>query len=164
MAGSGRALPCEVKSGTPARLVFSQYSVLGTRYSLLALEPCRFELIALLPADELRETCRFPAQRESKPRHGCVADEVHFRMILVAWLVIVLLDVFFILRQPPRFVVTFELHSFIDRKRRNTHARQTEMIGAIKMSGLGPRIGTNRQPELFRRCLHPRIERCALGA
>src|SRR4029077_3920012 len=84
------------------------------QYPLLALRSRRLELITLLPADDFRETCRFPAERESKARHGCVAHEVHCRIVFVTRLVIMLLRVLFVLRQAPGLVVAFELHSFID--------------------------------------------------
>src|SRR5258706_7399387 len=128
------------------------------RCSLLTLHPRRLKLVALLPPDELREAGRFPAQRESKPRHRRIADEIHLRMVFIARLVVVLLGVFLVLRQSPGLVVTFELHPFVDRERRNAYARQAEMIGAVEVSSLGTRIWTNRQPEFFRSRLHPRIE------
>src|SRR5580704_4817379 len=125
----------------------------------LALQSRCLEFIALLPADEPREACRLPAESESEARHRRIADEIHLGMVLIAGLVVMLLRVFLVLRQTPGLVVAFELHAFIDRERWNAHAGQTEMIGAIEVSSLGARIGTDRQPELFGHRLHPGIER-----
>src|ERR1019366_7677699 len=131
----------------------------GTRYWLLALHSRRLELVALLPADEPREACRLPAQGESKARHRRIPGEIHLGMVFITRLMIALLDVFLILRQPPGLVVTFELHTFVDREGWNPDARQTEMVRAVEVSRLGACIRTDRQPELLRRRLHPGIER-----
>src|SRR5437879_3218910 len=83
---------------------------------LLILLPRRLELIALLPLHQLWQACRLPAQRKPKPRHRAVPGEIHLGMILIARLVVVLLDVLTILRQPPGFIVALKLHPLVDRE------------------------------------------------
>ena len=85
-------------------------------------------------------------------------------MVFVARLVIVLLDVVALLGKAPGFGVSLELHAFADREGRDADAGQTEMVGAVEVSGLGARIGTDRQPEFLRGGLHRRIEVGALRA
>ena len=60
--------------------------------------------------------------------------------------------------------MSFVLHPFVDGKRRNAYPRQAEMIGAVEVSCLRPRIRTNRQPELLCGRLHRRIKRRPLRA
>src|SRR5579863_5875601 len=88
----------------------------------LALEARAFEFVAVLPADEGGQIGRVPAQREAEAGHGGVAGEVHLGMIFVAWLVVVLLDVFLLLLQAPGFGVSLVFHAFVDRERRNAYA------------------------------------------
>src|SRR5947209_5337121 len=78
--------------------------VSGRRGALfLALSPGRFEFIAVLPSDEIRQTGGFPAESESESRHRGVSDEIHLGTILVTGLVIAFLDVLPVLLQSPRF-------------------------------------------------------------
>src|SRR5664279_6358459 len=102
-----------------------------------------FEFIALLPVDGARLGGSLPAERETEARHGGVGGVVHAGMILVARLVVVMGGVIGVLFKAPGFIVPFELHPLIDRKRRNAHAREAEMIGAVIMSGVGARVGAN---------------------
>src|SRR5580704_17400360 len=129
LGGPPRACPEPVEGGCPYL-----GPVFATGSALLALHSRGFELVAFLPADELGKAGRFPAQSEAEARHGGVADEIHLGMVFIAWLVIVLLDVFFILREAPGFVVPFELCAFVDGKGWNADARQTEVIGAGEVS------------------------------
>ncbi len=76
----------------------STFSWFAIRSSLLTLHPRRLELIARLPSNWLGQTRRLPSQRESKPRHRCIGNEIHPGIILIARLVIMLLDEFLILR------------------------------------------------------------------
>ncbi len=78
-------------------------------------------------------------QPRTKPkrRHGAVTGEIHFETVFVTGLVIVLLVVFLILREPPGFVVALVLHAFADGKRRDAHAREAEMIGAVVVPASG---------------------------
>src|SRR5947209_18180203 len=118
-----------------------------------------FEFVALLPLDSLGQAGRLPAQGKSKPRHGRVPDKIHLGMVFITGLVIMLLDVISFLLKAPSFGVPLVLHSFINRKRWDAHSRQAEMIGAVELPGLGARIRTYRQPELFRSRLHRWIKR-----
>ena len=129
-----------------------------------ALQSRCFELIALLPAHQLRRTGCLPSQREAEARHHRIAGEIRVGMILIAGLVIVLLGVFVRLLHSPRRIVAFVLHAFIDRKRGNAHTGQAEVIGAIVVSRLGMRIGTNRQTKFLGQRLHRGIKSCALAA
>src|ERR1700678_581741 len=129
---------------------------------LLTLDSRRLELIALLPADEARETGRLPTQGEAEACHRGIGREIHLGTVLVARLVIALLCVFLVLLDSPSLIVTFELHSFVHRERWDANARQAEVIGAVEVTRLRARIRTNRQAEFFRGRLHPRIERCPL--
>src|ERR1051326_1747985 len=70
-------------------------------------------------------------------------------MVLVAGLVIVLLDVFAFPIKSPGLRMSLELHAFIDGEGWHAFARQTEMIGAVKMPSLGAGIRTNRQAKFF---------------
>src|SRR5258708_23004607 len=140
----------------------STFSWFTIRSSLLTLQPRRLELIARLPSNWLGQTGRLPSQRESKPRHRRIGDEIHPGIILIARLVIVLLRVFAILRQPPGLLMALELHAFIDREPSAPDPCHTEMIGAIIVSRLRPRIRTHRQPEFFRRRHNHRVKRSPL--
>src|SRR5208283_805002 len=146
-----------VPIATPIR-----FSLFPAGLVMRLLPPRRLKLIALLPPDQPRKTSRLPTQGKSKARHSRVAHEVHLRMIFVAGLVIMLLDILLVLRHAPSFVVALELHSFIDRERRNAHPRHAEMIRSVEMPRLRQRIRSNRQPELLRRSLYPGIKRSPL--
>src|SRR5258707_3579712 len=141
----------------------STFSWFTIRSSLLTLQPRRLDLIDRLPSTWLGQTGRLPSQRESKPRHRRIGDEIHPGIILIARLVIVLLRVFAILRQPPGLVMALELHAFIDRERWDPDPCQTEVIGAIIVSRLRPRLRTNRQPVFIRRLHSHPVKRSRLG-
>ena len=104
----------------------------------------RLKLITLLPSHQLGLRGSLPSQSKSESCHHRVAGKIHARMIFIAGLMVVLRGVLFRLLHTPGSVVSLILYAFIDRERGNTHARQTEMIGAIVMSRLGARIGANR--------------------
>ena len=95
------------------------------------------------------------AQQEPKRRHLGKSRKIHLRAVFVARLMIAMLDVIFGLGLAPGFVVSFEFQPFVDRERRNAHARQTEMIGAVIMPSFRMRIGPNRQAELFAKRFRP---------
>src|ERR1700751_2750910 len=103
---------------------------------LLALDPCALELVAFLPADQFGQAGRFPSQCEAEPGHRRVAYKIHIRVVLVAGLVIVLLDVFALLLHAPGFRMSLELRAFIDGERRNADPSHAEMIGAVEVPGL----------------------------
>src|SRR5271169_5669920 len=84
----------------------------------LTLRPRRLELIALLPFDQFGQASGFPSQRESEPRHGRIADEIHLWMVLIAGLVIMLLHVIALLLESPGLGVAFVLQAFINGERR----------------------------------------------
>src|SRR5271163_4175301 len=90
--------------------------LLGTRYRvlLLALRSRRLKFISRLPADQIRQARGFPSQGETEARHGRISHEIHLRMIFVAGLVIVLLDVLVLLIHAPRFRMPLELHPFVN--------------------------------------------------
>src|SRR5581483_2984021 len=71
---------------------------------------------------------------------------------------------FLVLLQAPGLGMPFEFHSFVDGKSWDTYAGETEVIGAIVVSGFGSRVGTNGKPEVFCGCLHDVIEGSALRA
>ena len=78
---------------------------------LLALQSRRLELIAVLPFDQARLAGRpGPSQCESEARHRRVADEIHLRMVFVARLVVVLLDVVMLLLDAPRVRMSLKLY------------------------------------------------------
>src|SRR5579864_2441880 len=104
---------------------------------LVILEASRFELISLLPADQLRKTGSLPTQSEAKPRHRAVAGEIHLGMIFIAGLVVVLFDILAILSQAPRFIVPLEFHPLVDREGGNSDARQAKVIRPVKVPSLG---------------------------
>src|ERR1700737_4856032 len=108
-----------------------------------ALLPRRFEFVAGLPALQFRSLCRLLAEQKSKSRHLRESAEIHLWPVFIARLVIMMIHVVLRLRLAPRRVVAFVFQSFADGKRRNAHARQTEMIGTIVMAGLGARIRSN---------------------
>src|SRR5208282_942662 len=123
-----------------------------------------FEFIAFLPVDEARLIGGGPPERETEARHGSVGGVIHAGVILIARLVVMMSGVVGILCQAPGLVVTLELHSFVDGKRRNANAREAEMIGAVVMSGFGARVGTIPEAEILRRCQHRGIKRGSLGS
>ena len=102
----------------------------------------------------------------ANPKRAITASPVKsdVGMILIAGLVIVLLGVFIGLLHSPGRIVPLVLDAFIDRKRGNAHAGQAEMIGAIIVSRLGMRIGTNRQAKFLGQRLHRGIKSGALAA
>src|SRR5215472_934465 len=117
----------------------------------------------MLPADQFGHAGCFPGQGKSEARHRRIADEVHIGMVLVAWLMIVLLYVFFFLIEPPGLAVSLELHAFVDREGWDSDPSHAEVIGAIKMASFRARIRTNREPELFRGSLDRGVKRSPLG-
>src|SRR5271165_602478 len=70
-------------------------------------------------------------------------------MKLIAGLVVMVRDIVFRLSLAPRQIVSFELHSFADRKRWDAHARQAEVVRAVIVSCLGMRIGLDGQPVIL---------------
>jgi hypothetical protein len=50
--------------------IFNRENRLQSRCSLLPLQSCSLELVALFPLDPLGGAGRFPSQSESEPRHG----------------------------------------------------------------------------------------------
>src|SRR3989442_1371654 len=102
---------------------------------LSALHAGCVEFIALLPSDGMRKVCGLPSQRKSEARHGGIAGEIHRRMVLITGLVIMLCGVFLVLLESPCFVMSLEFHALINRERRNSNSCQTEMVGAVVMSG-----------------------------
>ena len=56
-------------------------------------------------------------------------------MVLVAGLMVVLVCIFRSLSEAPRFIVTLEFHSLIHGERRNSDARETEVVRTIEVSG-----------------------------
>jgi len=104
-----------------------------------------------------------PAERETEARHGRVRSPVQAGMVLVAWLMVVMGSVIFVLRQAPGLVVAFELYSFVNRKGRNSYAREAEVIGAVIVSGFGMGVRTDFETEILRRRLYGGIKRCSLG-
>src|SRR5258708_19253254 len=91
----------------------STFSWFAIRSSLLTLQPRRLELIARLPSNWLGQTGRLPSQRESKPPHRRIGDEIHPGIILIARLLIVLLRLFPILRHPPAPPIPLHPHPSI---------------------------------------------------
>src|ERR1700676_1640056 len=109
-----------------------------------ALLARRFKLVAGLPTLLLRSHGRLLAKHESELRHFRQAGEIPFRAIFVAGLVVAMVHVILRLRFAPRGVVAFVFQSLTDRKGWDADARHTEMIGAVVMAGLRPRIRANR--------------------
>src|SRR5215470_13541248 len=68
------------------------------------------------------------------------------------------------LRFAPGRIVSLELHSFVDGKRRNSDARQTKMIGAVVVSRTGLCIRLNCQLEILCFGFNRRVERRPLGS
>src|SRR5882762_3476022 len=128
-----------------------------------ALLARRFKFVAGLPAGHFRLRCGSSSQRETETRHLGQAGKIHLGPILVARLMIVMIDIILRLRFAPGSVVALEFQPFVDGERRNSDAGQAEMIRAVVMSRLRPRVGADGEAKFFRGSLHHRIERGALG-
>src|SRR5450755_4450357 len=75
-----------------------------------------------------------------------------------------MVDVVSRLRAAPGLIMAFEFQTFADGKRRDAHAREAEMIGAVVMSRFGLGVGANGQTEFFSGLLYRGVERGALRA
>ena len=128
-----------------------------------AFEPRRFELVTLLPPDDVRQRGGLPSKHEAEASHRAVPGKIHVGTVLVAGLVVVLLVVFVVLLQAPGFVMALILQAFVDGERRNPDAGETEVIGTIVVTGFRMSIRTNSEAEIFRRGLYGAVERRALG-
>src|ERR1700721_1937354 len=124
--------------------------------------PCRLKLIALLPAYQLVLRCGFPSQHETESCHGSIAREIHAGMIFITRLMIALRGVLFGLLQAPGGLVSLIFCALVHRESRNAHACQTEVVGAVVVSGLGARIRTNLQAKRSCHGLDRRIKGGAL--
>src|SRR5258705_2285508 len=125
----------------------------------LTLLSCSLEFVAGDPAWQCWQPCRFRPEHESESGDHGVARKIHIRTVLVARLVVTVHGKIFGLLIAPLCVVARKFDSFVDRKGRYTHARQTEMIRTVVMSGLRPRIGPDRQVKILRGRLHHGIKR-----
>src|SRR6266850_4559272 len=107
-----------------------------------------FEFVAFFPGDLDRLVGGLPSQGEAETGHGGVGGVVHSRVVFVAGLVVVILGVVGILREAPGFVVEFELHACVDGEGGDANARETEVVGAIEVSGFWACVGTDGETEL----------------
>src|SRR6266853_1618388 len=130
----------------------------------LALHPCLLKLVSFLPADQLGLRSCGPSQREAEAGDGGVAGEVHAGAVFVAGLMVVLVGVLLGLLHAPIGAVAFVLHAFVDGERRNTYAREAEVVRAIEVSSFRMGVGANSETKFFRHGFNRRIESCALGA
>src|SRR6202790_361437 len=103
----------------------------GESIPCFALLARRFKFVAGLPSGQFWLRSRFTSERETESRHLRQSGEIHFRAILVAGLMIIMIDVIFRLRLAPRGIVAFVFQSFANRKRGHTNTRETKMIGAV---------------------------------
>src|SRR5258707_15742250 len=102
----------------------------------LALLPRGLELVARDPACQRWQPCCLHSEHEAKSGDDGVAGKIHVRAVLVARLVIAMRGEIFGMFIAPFRRMARILDSFVDRKRRHPHARQTEMIGTVIMSRL----------------------------
>src|SRR3989454_11988237 len=110
----------------------------------------RLEFVARHPASESGQPRRFRSKHEAESGDDGVAGKIHVRAVLVARLVIAMRGEILRLFITPLRRMARVLDSFIDRKRRHAHARQAEVIRTVIVSGLRPRIGTDRQVKILR--------------
>src|SRR5260370_10197105 len=94
------------------------------------------EFVAGDPSRHPGQPCRLRSQHEAEPGDHRIAGKIHVWTVLVARLVIAVLGEIFRLLLAPLRRMARVLDSFIDRKRRHSHARQAEMIRTIIVSGL----------------------------
>ena len=107
---------------------------------------------------------RFLAEGVTEFGHQGIAAKIHRGFVFVRGLVVTVLDVVLRLRLPPRDVVVFVFHAFVDGERGNADAAEAEMVGAVIVAGFGSRVRPNRQIELLRGFFHRRIEGGSLRA
>src|SRR5208337_2088180 len=125
--------------------------------------PGLLEFIAMQPPDVFGLRGGSLPQRIPKARHLRQPRKVPILAEDIGRLVVMVVHIILGLRFAPSEVVSFEFPSLSDRKRRNAHARQAEMIGAVVMPRLGMRVRTNRQSKFPSDFLDGRIKRRALG-
>src|ERR1700739_2388285 len=97
-------------------------------------------------------------QDKAKLRHQRVPAKIHVWLVFIGWLMITMVHKIFCLRLAPSGVVALILHPLIDRKRRNAHPSEAEMIRTIVVSSFRPRVRPNCQIKLLCRLFHHRIE------
>src|SRR5271163_2640718 len=85
-------------------------------------------------------------------------------MVFVTGLMVAMGGEVGVLGNAPGFIVTLELHAFVDGEGRNADARETEVVGAVVMSCFGTGVGTKLKAKVLRGSLNCGIERGALGA
>src|SRR5882757_9955482 len=108
------------------------------------------KLISRLPS--LLDLCtrRQPAQIEAKLRHSRIPSEIHLRLVLIARLMVPLRGELLHLLFAPVRVVTRKERTLPNRKRRNSIARQREMIGAVVVPRARKLVRLNRQIKVLR--------------
>src|SRR5258708_34496415 len=146
-----------------SRLLLTRNAV-SLRMRCLALFSRSLEFVAGNPACQHWQPCRLRSEPEPESGDHGVAGKIHVWAVFITWLVIPMRSEILGLFVAPLCVVARKFDSFIDRKRRYTHARQAEMIRTVVMSGLRPRIGADRQMKICTGRLHHGIKRRALRA
>src|SRR2546425_12547973 len=124
---------------------------------LQALLSRRLEFVAKHPAGKSGQPRRFRSKHKPESGDDCVAGKIHLRAVLVARLVITVRGEILGLFIAPLRRMARVLDSFIDRKRRHAHVGQAEVIRTVIVSGLRPRVGTDRQVKILRGRLDDRI-------
>src|SRR5439155_3519838 len=134
------------------------------RASRLALLARWLEFVSRHPSRQRWRPSRFRSEYKSESCNDRVSVKIHRRTVLVARLVIAVLREILGLLLAPFRRVACKFDSFIDRKRRHAHARQTEMIRAVVVPRFRARVRPDRQSKIFRRRLHGRIKHRSFGA
>src|ERR1700745_2530068 len=102
------------------------------------------ELVARHPIDQPGLRSGLDSQLITKGRQLRIPREIHPRRVLVARLVIAVLQVVAMLCLAPSLIVSLEFQSFGNRKRRDSHSRQAEMIRAVVVACFGVGVRPDR--------------------
>src|ERR1700733_16016561 len=123
-----------------------------------------FELVARQPVHGPFLQQRLPAQCKAELGNRRVAREIHRGRVFITGPVIALLGVILLLRLAPFGRMPSEFYAGAYRECGNPDASETEVIGAIVVTGAGFGVRLNGEAESLGRLLDGGIERSAFRA